>query len=90
MPITATLDPSERFTLVSVTDPYSIEEWCAAMLEIWDSAPFRDHRALLIDRRRATPLSEPFVDTMTGFLAAHHEKVDGTRTAIGSPPNGPE
>jgi hypothetical protein len=82
MPITATLDPSEQFTRVSVVDPYSIEEWCAAMLEIWDSAPFRVHRALLIDRRFAEPLSVPFVETMTGFLAEHHKKIAGTRTAI--------
>jgi hypothetical protein len=82
MPITATLDPSARFTLVSVTDPYSIEEWCTAMLEIWDSAAFREHRALLIDRRRAEPLTVSFVDTMTRFLAEHQDKIAGTRTAI--------
>jgi hypothetical protein len=82
MPISSSVDPSGRFTLVSVTDPYSIEEWCAAMLVVWNSASFRQHRSLLIDRRRAEPLSVAFVDTMTRFLAEHHSKIAGTRTAI--------
>ena len=82
MPISSTVDPSGRFTLVSVTDPYTIEDWCAAMLLVWDSPPFRRHRALLIDRRRAEPLSVAFVDTMTRFLTEHHNKIAGTRTAI--------
>ena len=82
MPISSTVDPSGRFTLVSVTDPYTIEDWCAAMLLVWDSPPFLRQRALLIDRRRAEPLSVAFVDTMTRFLTEHHDKIAGTRTAI--------
>ncbi len=82
MPITAALDPTERFVLVSVTDPYTIEEWCATMLAVWESADFIRHRALLIDRRQAEPLTVAFVDTMTRFLAEHHRKISGSRTAI--------
>ena len=82
MPITATVDSSGRFTVVSVTDPYTMEEWCAAMLDVWDSLPFKQHRALLVDRRRADPLTVSFVDTMTGFLAEHQDKIAGSRTAI--------
>jgi hypothetical protein len=81
MPITAAVDSSARFTVVSVTDPYTMEEWCAAMLDVWDSPPFKKHRALLIDRRRAEPLTVAFVDTMTRFLAEHQDKIAGSRTA---------
>jgi len=82
MPITAALDSTEQFVLVSVTDPYTIEEWCATMLVVWESPDFIRHRALLIDRRRAEPLSVAFVDTMTRFLAEHQRKISGSRTAI--------
>lgn len=82
MPITSAVDSRGRFTVVSVVDPYTIEDWCAAMLLVWDSAAFREQRALLIDRRRAEPLSVAFVDTMTRFLTEHHAKISGTRTAI--------
>ena len=82
MPITAAVDSSARFTVVSVTDPYTMEEWCGAMLDVWDSPPFKQHRALLIDRRRSEPLTVTFVDTMTRFLAEHQGKIAGSRTAI--------
>jgi hypothetical protein len=82
MPITSAVDATGRFTLVSVIDPYTIEDWCAAMLLVWDSDAFRTHRALLIDRRQAKPLSVSFVDTMTRFLSEHHAKIAGSRTAI--------
>jgi hypothetical protein len=82
MPITASSDAAGRFALVSVTDPYTIEEWCATMLTVWDGAAFVSSRAVLIDRRRAEPLSVAFVDTMTRFFAEHHRKIAGTRAAI--------
>jgi hypothetical protein len=82
MPITVSHDAAGRFALVSVTDPYTIEEWCATMLIVWDSAAFVTTRALLIDRRHAEPLSVSFVDTMTRFLAEHQRQIAGTRTAI--------
>jgi hypothetical protein len=82
MPITAALDSTGRFVIVSVIDPYTIEEWCATMLAVWEGPDFARHRALLIDRRRAEPLSVAFVDTMTRFLAEHQRKISGSRTAI--------
>jgi hypothetical protein len=82
MPITSAVDSTGRFTVVSVIDPYTIEDWCNEMLLVWDSPAFREHRALLIDRRQAEPLSVAFVDSMTSFLSEHHTKIAGTRTAI--------
>jgi hypothetical protein len=82
MPITASFDPPGRFALVTVTDPYTIEDWCATMLRVWDSAAFVSTRALLIDRRHAEAPSVSFVDAMTRFFAEHQRKIAGTRAAI--------
>ena len=81
MPVTASADPDGRFSVVTVTDPYTIEEWRTAMLAAGDDVTFRSRRRMLIDRRRATPPTTAFVDSMIRFAAEHPADV-GTRVAV--------
>jgi hypothetical protein len=82
MPVTANIDSTARFAVVSITDPYTIEEWRAAMLVVWESPVFGSRRALLIDRRRSEPPSTAFVEAMATFFSRHQAKIAGTRAAI--------
>ena len=82
MPLTANIDSSAPFAVVSITDPYTIEEWRAAMLVVWESPAFGSHRAILIDRRRSETPSTAFVEAMATFLSRHQARIAGTRAAI--------
>jgi hypothetical protein len=81
VPIDWTVGPTERFVILTVIDPYTIEQWRAAMLATFDNPAFREHRALLVDRRGTEPVTTPFVAAMTQFFVAHRDRI-ATRTAI--------
>jgi hypothetical protein len=82
MPITWTFEPAQRLALLSVVDPYTIEEWRAAVLAILDAPVSREHVAILIDRRDAEPPTTKFVAEMTRFFAEHRGALSGARVAI--------
>jgi hypothetical protein len=81
MPITWTIDSAKRFAVLSVIDPYTIEEWRAAMLETFEDAAFRQYSTLLVDRRGSKPPTRSFVEAMTQFFASHKDQI-AARTAI--------
>ena len=81
VPIEWAVDPTERFVVVTVSDPYTIEQWRAAMLATFDNPVFREHRALLVDRRGSEPVTTAFVAVMTQFFVAHRDQI-AMRTAI--------
>ncbi len=81
VPIEWAVDPTERFVILTVIDPYTIEQWRAAILASFDSPVFRTHRALLVDRRGTEPVTTAFVAAMTQFFMTHRDQV-AMRTAI--------
>jgi hypothetical protein len=81
VPIDWTVDPTERFVILTVIDPYTIEQWRHAILASFDNPVFREHRALLVDRRGTEPLTTAFVASMTQFFVAHRDQI-AMRTAI--------
>jgi hypothetical protein len=81
VPIDWTVDPTGRFVILTVIDPYTIEQWRTAILATFDNAVFRKHRALLVDRRRTEPVTTAFVAAMTQFFVAHRDQI-ALRTAI--------
>lgn len=52
------------------------------MLEILDAPIARPHLAMLVDRRRAEPVTTEFVAHMTDFFTAHATALAGSRTAV--------
>ncbi len=82
MPIITTTEPAGCFAIFLVTDPYDIDEWRAAMLEVLSNPGFRARSALLVDRRLASPPSVEFVDAMMTFFAAHRQPLDISKAAI--------
>jgi hypothetical protein len=82
MPVTWACDSSDRFARLSVTDPYSFEEWRDAVLAILSAPVSETHHAVLIDRRGAEPLSTDVVNQMLEFLAKHQSLLTGGRVAV--------
>lgn len=82
MPVVTKVPPNSRFAIVSITDPYTVEEWRAAAIALLASDFCRDHGRVLVDRRRATAPTTAFVETMAHFLAAHRPALSGKRAAV--------
>jgi hypothetical protein len=82
MPVATRVPPNSRFAIVSITDPYTVEEWRAAAIALIASDFCREHGRVLVDRRRAAAPTTAFVETMTHFLAAHRCALSGKRAAV--------
>ena len=82
MPVTPSTDPAGRFAIVTVTDPYTFEEWRTGVLTAAEEVTYRDLRRILIDRRRAAPPTTAFVDLMIRFASEHAADVGSTRAAV--------
>lgn len=82
MPITWAFDPTQRFALLSVSDPYTMEEWRAAVLAILEAPIPRAHVAMLVDRRDTEPPTPAFVIEMNRFFAEHTDTLSTARIAI--------
>ena len=81
MPVTIS-DNHEAHVTITVTDPYTFEEWQAAILPFASRAkPVR----LLIDRRHASAPSRPLVERMINCLSAHAQGAKDWRVAVVTP-----
>ena len=81
MPVASAVHSTERFLVLTITDPYTIEDWRAAILATFDNPVFQQRRALLVDRRDAPPASADFVGLMLQFFAEHRDRIS-IHTAI--------
>ncbi len=82
MPIHVGVDPSGGFAVVTITDPYTFDEWRDAMQTLLDSIVYGATAGVLVDRRAATPPSLEFIDRMMGFFSSHQDRFLNGRTAI--------
>ena len=82
MPVSFDLDPAGRFAVVTVTDPYLVEEWRRATDEALASSPFRAHRAMLVDRRLSAAPTTAFVGAIVAYLSDHQAQFSDARVAI--------
>jgi hypothetical protein len=82
MPITWSVDPTARFVVMSVSDPYTIEEWRTAMLAILEAPISRPRLAILVDRRHSTPATTSFVNQMSAFFEEHQRALLNSLRAI--------
>ena len=78
MPITVT-EESDTFVTLTITDPYSFEDWQAALKPfLAKHTPLR----LLVDRRNAAPPTGDIVERMAAFLGSSADQVKGWRAAV--------
>lgn len=79
MPITWRVEPGGRFVLLTIVDPYTVDEWCDAVAEILDA---RSPMTLLVDRRRTQSLTKATVEGFNRFFNEHQQSLVGGRCAI--------
>jgi len=82
MPVTWSVEQLGRFAVMSITDPYTIEEWRSAVVAMMLATSARPKLSLLVDRRRATPPSSEEVTQMIEFFEKNSPALTGRRAGI--------
>jgi len=82
MPVATQFPSGGQFAILSITDPYTIEEWRTAAMALLESEFCREHRRLLVDRRHASAPTTAFVETITYFFGAHRSELSGKHAAV--------
>ena len=82
MPITCTADPAGRFAVLTLTDPYTIDEWRTALEALLLEPVYRARRAIMVDRQHCAPPESSFVAQMTDFFASHNRGLAGAVAAV--------
>jgi len=82
MPVSWTLDPASRRAVLTLTDPYTFQEWESAVTEILHDPAFSPPYNFLVDRRHATAPSAEFARRMSDFFAEHAPDLGRSRAAV--------
>src|SRR5262245_51951096 len=82
MPITWSVDSDERFVLLTIVDPYTLEDWRDAVTEVLESPAVSLPLRLLVDRRGTHSLSKAMVEGFNRFFTEHQRALSGVRAAI--------
>ena len=69
MAVTWSIHPSQQRVILTVTDPYTLEEWGAAVTGALDHPGFAPGFAFLVDRRGCSAPTGSFVQQQLDFLA---------------------
>lgn len=82
MPISWSVEPAARRAVVTLIDPYTIQEWEAAMSAMIAARACQPWGNFLIDRRQSTPPTVEFVRRMTDFFGIHAAEMARARAAV--------
>jgi len=82
VPVLVDSDVCGRFAVLTITDPYTFDEWRMAVEETLPSFPYVSTAALLVDRRNATAPTKDFVERMVSFFDLHARELHHGRAAI--------
>jgi hypothetical protein len=82
MPVAVHPDPAGRFVLLTITDPYSIDEWRRGLEAVFREPLFLKRARVLVDRRSCAPPTASAVAEMVDFLSEHRPEVATSRTAV--------
>jgi len=85
VPVGIDEDPHAAFAILTVTDPYTFDEWRAGAETVLELIVYSATAAVLIDRHGASPPSMDFVDGMLEFFQSHAAKLRNGRAAIVDP-----
>ncbi len=83
MPVRFELEHGERrYGIVTVVDPYTFDEWGAALRGLASTPEFQQRRAVLVDRRGAAPPTTEFVTAMIATFAQYRQILGAARVAV--------
>lgn len=82
MPVTWSVEPDGRFVVLSIVDPYTIDEWRDAITSIIESPTVPSPLHVLIDRRGTRSLTKATVEQFNRYFREHQHKFNGLRAAV--------
>ena len=83
MPLDWMVHPSGQFAMLSVSDPYTFEEWSTTVLAMLVATGAQNPKmSLLVDRRRATAPSPEEVKQMVQFFERNRHALSGRSAAV--------
>lgn len=82
MPVSWSVDPASRRAVLTLTDPYTFQEWESALSAIIGHSAFAPPYNFLIDRRQASAPTAEFVRRMADFFASHARELGHSRGAV--------
>ena len=81
------IHPTDRRVILTITDPYTIGEWQAAIMAVLEDPSFVAGFGFLVDRRKCSPPTARFVRQQLAFLASQTLLRVPHRVALLVPPN---
>jgi hypothetical protein len=82
MPITWAVNGTRRLVHVTISDPYTFQEWETVANEVLQHPDFVPGLRLLVDRRQASAPTTAFVRGIIDFGLKHTEQLGSVRTAV--------
>ena len=82
MPVSWTIEPQSRHTLVTFTDPYTFQDWDSAFAEMVAARACEPWRRFLIDRRASTPPTTEFIRSMARVFSTRADLIGMARVAV--------
>jgi hypothetical protein len=82
MPVLWHIESQKGWAILTISDPYTFEEWRGAMDGILRHPEFTPGYSLLVDRRASAPPDVTFVRLMTGYLAEQADARWQVRVAV--------
>jgi hypothetical protein len=82
MPVACSIDLPRRRVVLTIVDPYSLDQWRAAVLEALADPEFVPGFGFLVDRRDCSAPTGDFVQRQIDFLAAQEPLRVRHRVAI--------
>jgi hypothetical protein len=80
VPITWRIDSTQDLAILTISAPYTFEDWRHAMDQALAAHPGPTH--FLIDRRSAGVPTTGLVDEMIGYFRAHVDRLHGSTAAV--------
>jgi hypothetical protein len=69
MPIAWSVDIDQRRALLTIRDPYTIEEWREALDALLEDKSLPPDFGVIVDRRESAPVTTKFVEQMASYFA---------------------
>jgi hypothetical protein len=82
MPVTWLIEPSGRFAVLSISDPYTFADWRSTILTMMAATSSNPRMSLLVDRRHATAPSNQEVKQIVEFFEEYRGPLSGRSAAI--------
>jgi hypothetical protein len=82
MSVVLSVDPKGRFAVLTIIDPYTIDEWRSAMVTLLEHPVYLERGAVLVDRRQCMAPDAPFVAEMHQFFTRRQRDASRMMAAV--------